>query len=161
MMMVCFFSCNPFAPGLDETPDESSFFQADPTTVDGVFQNIKLAYMYKDTVIYGEIISANFVFVYRDYERGVDVSWGRDEEMRATNNLFRVVQRLDLNWNVVVNSYINEDSTDAFYRRGYKLTVTFNPGDIITADGYAAIKIARQRRNDSWMIVQWRDESDF
>src|SRR3970282_819041 len=85
-------ACNPFAPALD-TSDEVDFsLIGDPTTVDGVFQNIRYAYTFRDTTIYGQLLAGDYSFVYRDYDRGVDVSWGRDEEMRTTHGLFQNVQ---------------------------------------------------------------------
>ena len=87
---------NPFAPKLDENIDGSGPPISDQTTIEGLFQNFQYAYSFKDTLIYGSLISQDFTFTYRDYEQGYDVNWGRDEEIRTTNGLFLTSQRVDL-----------------------------------------------------------------
>lgn len=154
-------SCNPFAPGLDESIGEDSSILGDPTTIDGVFQNIRYAYTFRDTSIYGQLVSGEFNFVYRDYDRGVDVTWGRDEEMRTTHGLFQNVQRLDLVWNNIISLSMDSLNTRANVMRNFNLTVTFNPADIIRVDGYANLALQRARSQDAWRLIRWRDESNF
>ncbi|MEK6756414.1 MAG: hypothetical protein AABZ02_09725 [Bacteroidota bacterium] len=154
-------SCNPFAPGLDENLEEGSSILGDPVTIDGVFQNIKHAYTFRDTTIYGQLLSSEFSFVYRDYDRGVDVTWGRDEDMLTTHGLFQNVQRLDLVWNNMISVSTDSLNTRANVSRNFNLTVTFNPSDIIRVDGYATLALARPEPQKPWMIVRWRDESNF
>jgi hypothetical protein len=154
-------SCNPFAPGLDANLDAGSSILGDPTTVDGVFQNMKYAYTFRDTSIYGQLLNGEFNFVFRDYDRGVDVTWGRDEEMRTTGGLFRNVQRLDLVWNNIVSLSSDSLNTLTSVTRNFNLTVTFNPSDIIRVDGYANLTLARAKSQDPWHLIRWRDESNF
>ncbi|HAV23379.1 MAG TPA: hypothetical protein DCX46_07770 [Bacteroidetes bacterium] len=154
-------SCNPFAPALETGMDEGNSILGDPATVDGVFQNIKYAYTFRDTSIYGQLVNSEFTFVFRDYDRGVDVSWGRDEEMRTTNGLFMNVQRLDLVWNNIISISMDSSNTRASVSRNFNLTVTFNPSSIERADGYASLSLARKEPGTSWQIVRWRDESNF
>jgi hypothetical protein len=71
----------------------------DLTDIENVLCTFRNAYSFKDTTLYGTIIDPSFTFVYRDYERGVDVSWGRDDEMRTTYGLFQNVESLTLIWN--------------------------------------------------------------
>lgn len=159
---IIFFACNPFAPGLDSSSDETVSILGDPKEVDGIFKNFQYAYVFRDTTIYGQLFSGEFTFLYRDYDRGgVDVTWGRDEEMRTTYGLFQNVQRLELVWNNISSSSINADSTQAMVVRNFNLTVTFNPSDIIRVDGYANLTLERGHKQDPWMIVRWRDESNF
>ena len=83
---VCFilYGClNPFAPSLEEHAADESLI-SDQKNIDGVFQNFQYAYTFNDTTIYGKILSSDFIFSYRDYDKGVDVSWGRYEEMNTT-----------------------------------------------------------------------------
>ena len=154
-------ACNPFAPGLDDSPNNASKLLSDQSTPDGVFQNLKYAYTLQDTSIYGQLIDANYTFIYHDYDRGVDVTWGRDEEMRATNGLFQNAQRLDITWNDIVSSSIDSTNTTAIIKRGFNLTVSFNPTDNIYIDGYVNFTLGRMHANDPWMIVRWDDESNF
>jgi hypothetical protein len=150
-------SClNPFAPRFDNSPAEPA---CDPTTIEGVFQCFQKSYTSRDTTLYGSLLDARFTFVYRDYELGIDVTWGRDEELRTTYGLFQNVQRLDLIWNNIVS--ISTDTIRVNVRRGFNLTIIFNPNDIDRVDGYANLTLERARTTDPWKIIQWRDESNF
>lgn len=147
---------NPFAPGRDETPGEST---CDPHTTEGVFQCFRAAYSFRDTTLYGQLLDPNFVFVYRNYELGIDVTWGRDDEMRTTYGLFQNTQKLDLIWNTVVSTA--PDSNRVTVVRGFTLTIVFNPSNVERIDGYANLIFERARVSDPWRIVRWRDESNF
>lgn len=161
VLMLVVSSCNPFAPGVDFSADDLESILGDTKTVDGVFQNLKYAYTFRDTSIYGQLIDAELTFIYRDYDRGVDVSWGRDEEMRATNGLFMNVQRLDLVWNNIISISSDSGNTLVNVSRNFNLTVTFNPSSIERADGYANLVMSRKTADRPWQIVRWRDESNF
>jgi hypothetical protein len=161
LFLVGIAACNPFAPGLDDTLSGGSALVGDPKTIDGVFQNIKFAYTFRDTVIYGRLLNAEYVYVFRDYERGVDVNWGRDEDLRITNSLFQNVQRLDLVWNQIISISEDSMSTSAIVNRNFNLTVAFNPSDIERIDGYVSLALARTQPTEPWRIVRWRDESNF
>ncbi len=165
-LLMSFLSCNPFAPGLDDSSGGTSSLLSDQKSIDGVFQNLKYAYtdanMTRDTTIYGQLFDGNFIFLYPDYDRGgVEVSWGREEEMRTTYGLFHSVQRLDLLWNSIIDSTsIDSYTTEASISRGFNLTVTFNAGDIVRVDGYATLQLIRKGVQDPWMIVRWHDDSN-
>lgn len=157
-----FGSCNPFAPALDTSLDEGSSILKDQSTIEGVFQNMKYAYTFRDTTIYGQLLNSDFSFLYTDYDRGVQVTWGRDEEMQTTRGLFQNVQRLDLVW----GSKNNADSFDSLntwrdITRNFNLTVTFNPNDIIRVDGYARLVLIRPDSLKPWQIKSWLDQSNF
>lgn len=147
---------NPFAPRLDNSPAEVAY---DLREVDGVFRAFQIAYNTRDTTIYGQILDAGFTFLYHDYDRNVDVTWGRDEELRATHGLFQNAQRLDLIWNNFISRI--EKDTSAATVRGFNLNITFNPSDIERVYGYASLTLNRQRNADPWKIVLWHDQSDF
>ncbi|MBI4548561.1 MAG: hypothetical protein HY707_11300 [Ignavibacteriae bacterium] len=152
------WSClNPFAPRFEEEfPGETC---SDLTNTDNVFCVFRNAYTFKDTTLYGSVIASVFTFIYTDYDRGVDVTWGRDDEMRTTYGLFQSAQSLNLIWNNVLSS--SGDEIQQTIVRGFNLTVTFNPSDITHVDGYANITMARPTANDPWKIIRWRDESNF
>ena len=151
-LVGCF---NPFAPGLDDSPAESSCNQL---TIEGIFQCFQTAYSFRDTTAYGQLLDGSFIFVYRDYDLGIDITWGRDEEMRVTDGLFQNAQKLDLIWNTLVTS---ETDTSATAVRSFNLTVTYNPSSIDRVDGYANLTFARGSKNEPWKITLWRDESNF
>lgn len=159
-LLVLIVSCNPFAPKLDTDLTTNSIL-GDQTTIDGVFQNIKYAYTFRDTSIYGQLVNQDFTFIYRDYDRGVDVTWGRDEEMRTTFGLFQNVERLDLVWNNIASLSTDSSGMQANVMRNFNLTVTFNVSDIIRVDGYANFSLERPKSETPWKIVRWQDESNF
>lgn len=163
VMLVGFLaaSCNPFAPELDTSIDEFDSVLGDQRTVEGVFDNIRYAYVFQDTTIYGQLLNSNYTFIYRDYDRGVDVSWGRDEDMRVTHGLFRNTQRLDLVWNNIISRSDDSLSTRCVVNRNFNLTVTFNPSDIVRIDGYVNLLLVRPSADKRWEIMRWRDESNF
>jgi hypothetical protein len=159
-LLTALYACtNPFAPSYDEDYDNNSPPISDLTTIEGVFQNFHYAYTFKDTLIYGELISSDFVFTYRDYEQGFDVSWARDDEMRTTFGLFENSQRLDLIWNNVVLSTI--DSLDANIVRSFNLNITFNPTDVVRVDGRVNLSLRQDPETKKWRITRWFDESNF
>ncbi len=153
-----FFGCtNPFAPKLDEELGASGNLISDQLKVEGIFQNLQYAYTFKDTTIYGQTLSPKFTFTYRDYDKGFDESWGRDEEMRITNALFQNSQNLDLIWNNIL--LISSDSTNII--RSFNLTITFNPTDIIRVDGKVNLILEKEPATQKWKILQWTDESNY
>lgn len=155
--MLFIVSCvNPFAPTLDETISGEEGLITDQKTISGVFQNLQYAYSFKDTTIYGDLLAKDFIFTYRDYNLGYDVSWGREEEMRATYGLFQNAQRLDLIWNEIVS--MTADSTNVI--RSFDLTITLNPADILDADGRINLTLRKNAKN-KWQITNWLDESNF
>ncbi len=161
LVLLLLAACNPFAPSFDDSPLGGDSILGDQRTVEGVFQNIKYAYTFKDTTIYGQMIASDYVYVFRDYERVVDVSWGRDEEMRITSELFRNVQRIDLVWNNIIAESADSTNTRASVSRNFNLTVTFSTSDIIRVDGYVTLSLVRFAAADPWMLARWRDESNF
>jgi hypothetical protein len=160
-LLFLFTSCNPFAPGLDESLSDGNSILGDPATIDGIFQNMKYAYTFRDTTIYGQLLSSEFSFVFTDYDRGVEVTWGRDEEMQTTRGLFVNVQRLDLVWNNIIALSTDSLNLHASVSRNFNLTVTFNPSDNPRIDGYATLALARTDPQKPWKIIRWRDESNF
>jgi len=149
---------NPFAPGLANS-DNGNDILGDQKTVEGLFQNFRYSYMFKDTLVYGGLLNDDFRFIFRDFDKGVDESWGRDEDMRTTYRLFQATQNLDLYWNDVVNSV--GDSLLQDISRGFNLTVIFSSTDVITVYGRVNLRISRPNTESQWKISQWRDESNF
>jgi len=159
LVISAFIGCkNPFAPALDECQSSSSSI-ADLTKIDGVFQNLQYAYTFRDTTIYGQLLSQDFLFTYRDYDLSFDVSWGREEEMKVTEGLFQNAERLDIIWNNIIAS--TEDSLEANVVRGFNLTITFNPTDIVRVDGRVNLNLKKQAGTRQWKILRWIDESNF
>ncbi len=159
LLLFILVSCvNPFAPGLDDS-DSGDAVLGDQTETDGVFQNFRYAYLFKDTVVYGNLLADDFTFVFSNYDRGVDVSWGREEDMLTTSRLFNATQNLDLIWNDVVVS--SGDSLTREISRGFTLQIIFSPSDIIRIQGRANFNLKRSKGSDPWKIFTWRDESNY
>ncbi|MBV6477820.1 MAG: hypothetical protein HGGPFJEG_00564 [Ignavibacteria bacterium] len=151
-----FISCdNIFSPKLDNsTPVE---ILTDQTTIEGLFQNFKYSYTFKDTTVYGNLLTENFLFIYRDYTSGFDVSWDRATDMRTTNGLFQNSQKLEVVWNNII--YQGGDSLNQNVKRSFNLTITFNPSDIVRLNGFVDMNLVRNPDNGIWKIQKWRDES--
>lgn len=160
MVILLYAGCkNPFAPSLDNSLSDIGSALSDLKNINGVFQNFQYAYVFKDTTIYGELITGDFIFTYRDYEQGIDVSWGRDEEMKTTYGLFQNSQRLDLIWNNIVLD--SRDSLNAVIVRTFNLTITFNPTDVERINGRVNLSLRKDPDTQTWAIVKWIDESNF
>src|SRR5690606_24091213 len=97
-ILVILYACNPFAPSLDDTLGGQNFL-ADQSTVDGFFQNWSLAYNYRDTIIYQQLLHEEFVFSFRDYESNTDLNWDKETDIRKTHGLFTTSKYIDLVWN--------------------------------------------------------------
>lgn len=149
---------NPFAPSL-ATDAGNAPILGDQRTIEGMFQNFRYAYVFRDTLTYGRLLDRTFSFVYRDYDKSIDVTWGRDEDMLATQGLFFAAQQLDLVWNDVVIA--DGDSLAQNISRGFNLTITLPPADVIRAQGRVNLRLERHNQNAVWKIVRWRDESNY
>lgn len=148
---------NPFSPGIDNSLSNENII-SDQKTTEGVFQNFKYAYTFKDTSIYGQTLAPNFVFTYFDYDLGVNISWDRATDMRTTEGLFANTQDLRLIWNNTV--FEEGDSLEVNVKRGFNLTITFNPNDVINFYGFVDMDLIRPNTDDKWRIKQWRDLTD-
>lgn len=152
-------SCiNPFAPGLDT--EVSTGICPPLTSIEGMFCTFRNSYTFRDTVLYSSLLAPEFAFIYRDYDNGVDVTWGRDQEMRTTYGLFQNVQNILLIWNNIITAE-GISPNDSTIIRSFNLTVTFNPSNIERIDGYANVQFRRTVNDPVWKIVRWRDESNF
>ncbi len=145
---------NPFAPRLDTSSSNENIL-SDQKTIEGVFQNFKYAYTFKDTSIYGQLLDDDFVFSYFDYDLGVEVSWDRQTDMRTTHGLFTNTQDLTLIWNNIV--FQEGDSLQTDVKRSFNLTITFNPSDIINFYGFVDMTMVRPTASDKWKLKRWKD----
>lgn len=155
-MCAVIASCdNIFAPKLDDSG--SSNIISNQMTVDGVYTNFKYAYTFKDTSVYSGLLTDDFIFIYRDYESGFDVTWDKPTEMRTTSRLFQNSQKTDIIWNNIT-TYLG-DSLNVNVKRGFNLTITFNPSNVVRLFGFADMNFTRPDVSSPWKIRKWRDES--
>lgn len=151
-------SCtNPFAPAVSK--EENAFKLGDQTTIEGVFKNFSYAYKFKDTLLYGKLLHPDFTFIYRNYDKNIDPSWTREEDMIATARMFNSTQELNLIWNDIVSQ--NGDSLNIEVTRSFSLSINFSSTDIVNVYGKAIIQLTRLEPVEEWKIIQWRDESNF
>ncbi len=149
---------NPFAPRLQEAATGGSMLR-DQRTVEGLFENFRYAYVLRDTLLYGRLLDSAFTFIYRNYERGVDVTWGRYEDMQATAGLFRAAQHIELVWHEIVAAY--GDSVRYDVSRSFALAIAFSATDIVRVYGRATFRLRRGHPDEPWRILRWRDESEY
>ncbi len=97
----------------------------------------------------------DFVFSYCDYDLGVEVSWDRATDMRTTEGLFTNTLELRLIWNNIV--YQKGDSLLVDIKRGFNLSIYFNPNDVINFYGFVDMNLARNSVEDKWRIRSWKD----
>ena len=152
---VSLISCfNPFAPSIDNTTTNDNII-SDQKSIEGVFQNFKYAYTFKDTTIYGQLLTDDFIFTYFDYDLGFDVSWDRATDMKTTKGLFDNTQDLNLVWNNIVLQ--EGDSLNQDVKRSFNLTITFNPSDIVNFYGFVDLTVTRPTIGDKWRMKTWKD----
>jgi hypothetical protein len=150
------FSCeNIFAPKLDNT--NSTSILTDQKTIEGVFQNFKYSYTFKDTSVYSDLLMPEFTFTYRDYASGFDVSWDKPTDMKTTSGLFQNTQKLEVIWNNII--FQTGDSLFYSVKRSFNLTITFNPSDITHLYGFVDMTFKRPTADSKWQIYTWRDET--
>ena len=159
LVIIISSSCtNPFAPKLAASSYNNTIL-GDQTTINGVFDNFRYAYLFKDTVVYGHLLDDNFTFIFRDYDKGFDQTYSREDDMLSTYGLFKAAQNLDLIWNEVIisvgDSLVNDIS------RGFNLSIVFNPTDIVKIQGRVNLRLIRTKPTDEWKILTWRDESNY
>jgi len=155
LLIFCLQSCeNIFSPKLDNSPPSSIL--TDQKTVSGLFQNFIYSYTFKDTNVYSYLLTDDFVFTYRDYASGFDVSWDKYTDMKTTAGLFLNTQKLELIWNNII--YQSGSDTLQSIKRSFNLTITFNPSDIIRLNGFVDMTLVKFS-DGVWKIRRWKDES--
>lgn len=158
ILIVLIYSCNPFAPSIDDKLGGQNFL-ADQSTIDGFFQNFSLAYNYRDTIIYQQLLDENFVFSYQDYDKNTELNWDKETDIRKTHGLFTSSRYVDLVWNDYIFSEGDSVTWDA--TRLFLLQVTFSESDILNITGRAKIRLKRDNSKADWRMILWVDESNF
>lgn len=154
-------SCNPFAPGVDNTLIDRNRLLGDRRTVDGLFEYFKNTYEMRDSLLYGKMIAPEFRFTFFDFSNNNQVFWGRDQEMMATYSLFRSVRQVSLVWNNYVALDTAGSDTLAAVERFFNLTVVQDDARVLRSTGRARLTLRRNQRGTEWMIKDWYDNSDF
>lgn len=154
-----FFGCvNPFSPKLIKSNSAMPIL-SNQTTIEGVFQNFRYAYVFQDTFVYSRLLDKNFTFVYRNYDLGADVSWGKEQDLKATYGLFQAASNIELIWS---DTYLMiGDTNETNVQRGFSLTIVFSANDVVRLQGKANFRLLLDKNKSIWKIVYWRDETYF
>lgn len=153
---------NPFAPKLEDS-DNSDLIITGQTTPDEVLQNFKYAYIFKDSVLYSDLLDSSFVFIFFDPNQessGRFVSWGRDVDLVTTGRLFRNFNIIDLIWNSTIYSFVEEPENLVEYSKSFNLSLG-NNDETLNITGNAIFIFKKSKYDNKWRITQWKDESDL
>jgi hypothetical protein len=100
-------SClNPFAPALDKGNLAGDLI-TDQSTPDEVLTNFKYAYIFRDSLLYADLLDSSFVFQYFDPDQGASgifVSWTRETDLKTTGRLLRTFDAINLEWLNTISS---------------------------------------------------------
>lgn len=167
------FGCkNIFAPVLGDLDGGNSIYKIDQANPDEVLHNFKYAYIYRDSLMYANLIDSDFVFVYYQPGSGSETghydSWVRSVELRSTGRFLSAFDYIDLIWQTTLDSsYFEMDDDEIISQRdslfstanyadvskSYQLTL----GDYTTLIGDASFRF-RKARDGKWRIIRWEDK---
>ncbi len=163
---------NMFAPTLGDLGGGNSIYRIDQESPDEVLHNFKYAYIYRDSLMYANLIDSEFVFVYYqpsdESGTGHYDSWMRSVELRTTGRFLNAFNYIDLIWQTTLDSSYYEMSGDeilserdtlfesaniADMSKSYQLTL----GDYTTLIGDASFRF-RKGNDGKWRILRWEDK---
>jgi len=151
---------NPFAPELTRSLEPADLIVTQQKSPLEVLQNFKVSYIFKDSLLYSNLLDTAFIFRFYDYDMGTsgqEVSWMRDTELRTTGKLFRHFEIIDLIWNSTIRESVSDDSS--------KLTKKFDLTLVSSETSYHITGTAeftfRKCWDDRWRIVEWYDHPEL
>ena len=152
-------ACNHFAQGYDPDGLSQVNILGDQTNIDGFFQRFKNAYELRDTALYGNLFSRDFILEYYDQELGQEISWDRATEMLTSFKLFQSSLQINLDWNFYVD--LDSTSTDALVVRNFNLTIETEEQGTFSGSGRARMRLNKGNPAAPWKAIYWFDDSDF
>lgn len=160
LLYVFILGCvNPFAPRLTTSLETEDYIVTPQKTPGETLQNFKVAYTFRDSLLYSNLLDTAFLFVYFDPAEetsGSFVSWGREVDLVTTGRLFRHFHVVDLVWNTTLYEQQAEETGEI--GRGFNLTLVGESGDY-KLSGVALFSF-RRCNDGKWRITRWKDESD-
>ncbi|MDP5170722.1 MAG: hypothetical protein NWR72_10790 [Bacteroidia bacterium] len=159
LLLLSSSACNPFAPQYDPEGLANVNLLGDPTNVEGFFLLFKNAYELRDTTLYGRLFTRDFEFAYYDPDLGQDIKWDRDTELSISNNLFRSVNQITLDWNYY--SQLDTTATEASVIRNFNLMIEQDAQNVFSGSGRARLRLRRNAVGEAWQAYFWFDDSDF
>ena len=159
-VLLLLAACNPFAPSLGEG-DPYAHLLGDPTTIDGYFTAFRSAYELRDISLYEPLIDSAFVFLYTDFDAGIDREWGFIQELESTRRLFQNAVGVQLQWNQVITQQSLEPHVRTRVVRSFNLSISLEGGEVFRGDGNVNFLLVRSDSADAWRLMHWRDESEL
>jgi hypothetical protein len=157
-------SClNPFAPTLDKGNLAAGLI-TDQSTPEEVLANFKYAYIFRDSLLYADLLDSAFVFQYLDFESGRFVPWTREVDLKATGRLLRTFDAINLEW---LNTVGKEDTLQnngniesISFSKSFQLDLA-SSGFQFSVSGFASFTFRQSKADGKWRIVHWVDKSDL
>ena len=155
-MVAC---VNPFAPKLVKDNPLTSSFLTEQKSPKDVLTNFRYSYIFKDSLIYSEIIDSSFIFISKNYSTTppTPINWGRDDDLKTTAKMFRHFRDINLTWGDTIISKIDTSNAQLILI----FTLTFDNGaEIPTLKGEANFNFEK-KKSGKWKIIRWEDYSSF
>lgn len=153
-------ACNPFAPAIGEG-DPFGDLLGDPKTIEGYFTNFRNAYELRDLSLYEPLIDSSFVFIYTDFDTGIEREWGFGQELETTRRMFESVVEVQLQWNQIISRQVFDEGTRAIAVRSFNLGIGLDNGEVFRGDGNVNFLLTRADTTRAWKLRRWRDESEL
>lgn len=154
-------ACNPFAPRLEEIKVDRIALLGDRRSVKGFFEYFRNSYELRDTSLYGQLLSQDFQFSFKDFSTGNQERWDRGQEMRIATNMFRQIRSANLVWTWFVNADTAGADTLAQVERYFNLTIVADDENAFNGTGSAQLTLVRGDSTEPWRIKNWVDIRDF
>lgn len=156
LIFILFFCCvNPFAPKLKDIGKTTDLILTEQKSPDGLLQNFKYAYVFKDSLIYRDLLDESFQFLYLDTEKNIWDNWDKETDIKTTTGLFRYFRNIDLQWNSTNYMEYDSDSTEVELSKSFILILD----NEIRIIGDALFRLKKDGMNGVWYIKQWIDKS--
>jgi len=160
LLLVFLVGCwNPFAPTKGQIEAGATLTLTEQQSPDEVLQNFRYAYIYRDSIVYSELLDTSFIFLYYDPDVGGSGGynyWGRDTELRTTGRLFRAFDHFTLVWNATITQDTAQDGSISQTK-----TFDLSIGSDIFLSGNAIFDFIQDSTTGVWRISRWQDESFF
>ena len=154
--------CNPFSPELADGDINAGLIITAQKTPRDVLINFSFAYNFQDSLVYSDLLDSSFIFLSKDFSTDpvTDLKWGRDEDIRKTNKMFKFFQTLDLEWGrYEYEGYTDDDSLFYEISTSFQLTID-GAKEYSTITGIALFYFIK-KTSGIWKITRWEDKSDI
>jgi hypothetical protein len=167
LMGLMSWSClNPFAPALDKSNLAADLI-TDQSTPEKTLSNFKFAYIFRDSLLYANVLDSSFVFRYFDPDEGASglfISWTREVDLKVTGRLLRTFDAINLEWlNTVgqADTLRNPEGKiqSISFAKSFQLNLA-SSGFQFSVGGFALFTFRQNKTDGKWRLVLWEDKSD-